>query len=87
MFEGVAADETAGGIDPRVKDFEEFCQDVESRDDGEVGTAGVARGKEEKKKREGEDGAKLDGGVETKIAAAMKLTDVPLDGACCADEE
>ena len=45
MFEGVAAEDMAEGVDLRVKDFEEFCEDVEGGDDGEVGAARVARGK------------------------------------------
>jgi len=87
MFEGVSADEMADGENLGVERFEEFGEDVENGDPDEIRSARVARGKEEKKKREGENGGELDGCVKAEVAVAMEFTDIPLDGASCSEDE
>src|SRR5882724_391396 len=87
VFEGVTADEMRYGENLGIESFEELGEDVENRDPNEIGSARVAGRKEEKEKSECENGGELNSCVKTQIAVTVKLAEIPLNGACCAEDE
>ena len=87
VFEGVTADEMRYGENRGIESFEELGEDVENRNPNEIGRACVAGRKEEQEKREREKGGELDTCIKTEVAVPMNLAEIPLNGACCAEDE
>jgi hypothetical protein len=82
VFESVTADEMGDGENLGVENFEKFGEDVKNCNPSEIGTARVARRKQDQEKRECKNGSELDGCVEAEVAVTVEFADIPLDGSC-----